>query len=96
MLVGRKLAQIRLALALTGNAGAREGAQYGTVEECFDAEVSARIIAQVPTVPQKFDDGSIVMHWPRFMDLESKRAYRGNIPAGNITALALRHTDLMF
>jgi hypothetical protein len=88
--VRRPSALILLALALTG--GANASAQDRQTGECFDTVVSARIIAQVPTVAPEFDDGSIVMRWPWFLDLEVRRTHQGNVPGRKITVLALMHT----
>jgi hypothetical protein len=60
--------------------------------ECYDAEVSARIVAQVPTIPPTFDDGSIVMRWPWFVDLDVRKVRAGQAPRGIISTMAVQHT----
>jgi hypothetical protein len=83
---------IPMALLLAIGLSGRADAQDGDTGECFDAEVSARITAQVPTPPPEFGDGWIVMRWPWFVDLDVRRSYQGGAPKGNLTVLALQHT----
>lgn len=60
--------------------------------ECYDAEVSARIVAQIPSIPPEFDDGSIVMRWPWFIDLDVRKVRDGEAPTGTVSTLAVQHT----
>jgi hypothetical protein len=81
-----------LALA-PASANATEPTAPDTLEvECYDAEVSARIVAQVPTIPPEFDDGSIVMRWLWFIDLDVRTVRTGQAPSGIISTLAVQHT----
>ncbi|WP_294265832.1 hypothetical protein [uncultured Sphingomonas sp.] len=57
--------------------------------ECYDRIVTATIAAQVPVSLPEPADGSIVMHWPWFVDLVIEKP-RGGIE--RITAQTLRHT----
>lgn len=60
--------------------------------DCYDAEVSARIVSQIPTVFPDSDDGWIVMSWPWFVDLDVSRVHSGDIQRGRLTTLAVLHT----
>jgi hypothetical protein len=60
--------------------------------DCFDAEVFAKIVDQVPTVALQFDDGSVVTHWPWMIDLEVKRTLSAASLAGKMTVISLQHT----
>ena len=82
------LSALMLALGLNAQAHARETEAEG----CFDLEVTARIVDQVPTVPPEFDDGSIVMRWPWFMDLDVRSGRPGSVAKGKLTVLTLQHT----
>lgn len=60
--------------------------------DCYDAEVSARIVSQIPTVFPDSDDGWIVMSWPWIVDLDVSRVHSGNARRGRLTVLAVLHT----
>lgn len=60
--------------------------------ECYDAEVSATIVAQIPSIPPEFEDGSIVMRWPWFIDLDVHKVRSGLAPKGLVSTLAVQHT----
>lgn len=81
-----------LVLALAGSLGGQGLAQKSETGACFDAEVSARLIGQTPSVIPELDDGSIVMEWPWFLDFEIRRVLRGTAPTGKITVLSVQHT----
>ncbi|MBI1232937.1 MAG: hypothetical protein GC208_00350 [Alphaproteobacteria bacterium] len=59
--------------------------------DCYDAEVSAEIIAQVPTVIPDCDD-CLIMRWPWFLDLDVVRTHSGEIDLGPLTVLSVQHT----
>lgn len=61
--------------------------------ECYDAEVSARIVSQIPTVLPDSDDGWIVMSWPWIVDLDVSRVHSGDARRGPLTVLAVLHTN---
>ncbi|CAN5255705.1 hypothetical protein BH10PSE2_BH10PSE2_02080 [soil metagenome] len=61
--------------------------------ECYDAEVSARIVSQTPTVFPDYGDGSIVISWPWIVDLDINRVRSGNIRHGHLTVLAVMHNN---
>lgn len=86
---------IMLALVLSLTLAIRAGAAAEETEQnpCFDTEVTGRLVAQVPIpMPDPDDDGSIVMHWPWFVDIAVRDVHRGKVPKGKLTTLALMHT----
>lgn len=68
------------------------GAAPAAEPDCYDAEVSARITRQTPTVMEDCGDDCIVMAWPWIIDLDVKRVYSGRAEKGPVTALAVQHT----
>lgn len=60
--------------------------------DCYDAEVSARITRQTPTVVGGCGDDCIIMAWPWIIDLNVRWVYSGSIPRGPVAVLALQHT----
>lgn len=60
--------------------------------ECYDAKVVAQIVDQVPSIPPEFEDGSIILRWPWFIDLVVAKAIEGEVPKGQIRALSVQHT----
>lgn len=88
----RHAATTGLVLALAGLLGGQLLAEGSEAEACFDAEVSARLVGQTPSVIPELDDGSIVMEWPWFLDLEIQRVVRGKAPTGKVTVLSVQHT----
>ncbi|KQW82233.1 hypothetical protein [Brevundimonas sp. Root1279] len=60
--------------------------------ECYDAEVSARIVSQTPTVMPGCDD-CIIMRWPWILDLDVRRVHSGEVARGRMTVLTFQHTD---
>jgi len=82
------LSALLLAICLNVQAHAQETEAQG----CFDLEVTARIVDQVPTVMPEFEDGSIVMRWPWFMDLDVRSGKPGALAKGKLTVLTLQHT----
>ncbi len=61
--------------------------------ECYDAEVSARIVSQTPTVFPDCGDDCIVISWPWIIDLDVRRIHSGDLRRGRLTVLAILHTD---
>jgi len=61
--------------------------------DCYDAEVSARIVSQTPTVSPDCGDDCIVISWPWIIDLDVRRIHSGNLRRGRLTVLAILHTD---
>jgi len=61
-------------------------------EECFDVEIVANIAAQVPSEPPEIGDGSIIMEWPYFIDLNVERVLKGRLPLRRLTVLSVQHT----
>jgi hypothetical protein len=59
--------------------------------ECFDAEVSATIVRQIPTVTPECD--CIIMRWPWIVDLRVRRVHAGHVQRGPLTVLTVQHTD---
>ncbi len=60
--------------------------------DCYDAEVSARIVSQTPTVMGHCDD-CIIISWPWIVDLDVRRIHSGDLHRGRLTVLAVLHTD---
>ncbi len=60
---------------------------------CYDAEVSARIVSQTPTVAPDCDD-CILMRWPWIIDLDVRRVHSGDVGRGRLTVLAVQHTAI--
>lgn len=60
--------------------------------ECYDAEVSARISSQTPTVFPDCLDDCIVISWPWIVDLDVSRTHFGDVRRGSLTVLAVLHT----
>jgi len=60
--------------------------------DCYDAEVSARIVSQTPTVMGHCDD-CIIISWPWIVDLDVRRIYSGDLRRGRLTVLAVLHND---
>ncbi|WP_313005056.1 hypothetical protein [Brevundimonas sp.] len=60
--------------------------------ECYDAEVSARIVSQTPTIMPDCND-CIIMRWPWIVDLDVRRAQSGEVRRGRLTVLTVQHTD---
>ncbi|MEQ1725666.1 MAG: hypothetical protein ABL882_07055 [Sphingopyxis sp.] len=58
---------------------------------CYDILVEAHIIAQVPSPLPDIDDGSIIMSWPWFIDLNIDRVLEGSVQRGRISVLTLQH-----
>ncbi len=69
-----------------------EPAGAATEAECFDAEVSATIGRQTPTVMPECG-GCIIMRWPWIVDLRVRRVHAGQVQRGPLTVLTLQHTD---
>lgn len=78
--------------ALTASLACDVGAAVAQDAECYDAEVSARIVSQIPTVFPDSDDGWIVMSWPWIVDLDVNRVHSGDASRGRMTVLAVLHT----
>lgn len=64
----------------------------GDGSACYDAEVIARIVNQTPSVFPEPEDGSIVLRWPWFVDLEVLRVRSGHVKRGIVAALSVQHT----
>ncbi|MFN4295878.1 MAG: hypothetical protein ACK4FB_03485 [Brevundimonas sp.] len=84
----RKLAAFALTVALIScadNVTAQDAA-------CYDAEVSARIVSQTPTVAPACAD-CVIMRWPWIVDLDVRRVHAGEVRRGPLTVLTVQHTD---
>ncbi|MDQ4086571.1 MAG: hypothetical protein M3177_00935 [Pseudomonadota bacterium] len=68
-----------------------------TEPNCFDADVSATIVRQTPTVMPECED-CIIMRWPWIVDLRVNSVHVGSVGRGLLTVLTLQHahyrTDL--
>ncbi|WP_339914979.1 hypothetical protein [uncultured Brevundimonas sp.] len=68
------------------------GSALASQPECFDAEVSARIARQTPTVMNDCGPDCIVMAWPWIVELDVRRVYSGDLARGPVTVLTVQHT----
>lgn len=68
------------------------GSALASEPACYDAEVSARIIRQTPTVMVDCGDDCIIMAWPWIIDLNVRWVYSGSVSRGPVTVLAVQHT----
>jgi hypothetical protein len=59
---------------------------------CFDAEVSATIVRQTPTVMPECDD-CIIMRWPWIIDLRVRRVHAGHVQRGPLAVITIQHGD---
>lgn len=60
--------------------------------ECFDAEVSGRIVRQTPTPIPDCGADCIVMSWPWILELDVDQVVRGAAPTGRLMVLSVQHT----
>jgi len=67
------------------------GPAVASETECFDAEVSARISRQTPTIMPDCGD-CIVMRWPWIVELQIEDVHSGRLERGPATVLTLQHT----
>jgi hypothetical protein len=87
----RSLAVAALALAAAGSSVARaEG--LPDAPDCFDAEVSARLVRQTPTPIPDCGADCIVMSWPWILDLDVEAVVRDSAPTGRLRVLSVQHT----
>lgn len=68
------------------------GSTLASEPDCYDAEVSARITRQTPTVIGGCGDDCIIMAWPWIIDLNVRWVYSGSVQRGPVTVLAVQHT----
>ena len=92
MAKGSRLASLTGAFLSTALACASPTSARADEAECYDAEVTARIVSQTPTVIPESDDGWIVMSWPWIVDLDVSRVHFGDARRGRLTVLAVLHT----
>lgn len=81
---------VGLAVAITASGFSSAIAQD---VDCYDAEVSARIISQTPTVIPDCGDDCIVFSWPWILDLDIRHVHFGDLRRGRLTVIAVLHTD---
>ena len=60
--------------------------------ECYDAEVSAHIISQTPTVMANCGDDCIIMRWPWILEIDVQEIHSGELQSGELAVLTLQHT----
>lgn len=60
---------------------------------CYDAEISARIVSQTPTVMPDCAD-CIVTSWPWIVDLDVRRVHSGEVRRGRLSVLTVQSTYL--
>ena len=85
-MLGQLASTLALVTALPGPSSEISGTA------CYDAEVTAKIANQTPSVIPAPDDGSIIMRWPWFIDLDVQRVRSGQMKRGIVTALSVQHT----
>lgn len=78
-----------LSMAITTSGVSNAMAQEA---DCYDAEVSARIVSQIPTVFPDCGADCIIISWPWFVDLDVRRVHSGDAHRGRLAALAVLHT----
>jgi hypothetical protein len=66
-----------------------------SADVCFDVKIKARAIEQIPSDIGKPTDGSIIMTWPWFIDLEVKRVLNGELLSNVVTVQSLQHTHFV-
>jgi len=64
---------------------------FASETECFDAEVSASISRQTPTIVPDCGD-CIIMRWPWIVELQVQRVHSGRLARGQVTVLTVQHT----
>ena len=62
--------------------------------ECYDAEVSASIISQTPTVMPNCGEDCIIMRWPWILEIDVQDIHFGEVPTGPLMVLSVQHTDI--
>ncbi|WP_271085053.1 hypothetical protein [Brevundimonas sp. NIBR11] len=90
-----KLASRLSAAVLTLVVGIAFGSREARAQdvECYDAEVSARILSQIPTEILNCGDDCIIVSWPWFLDMDVRRVHSGDVKRGSLTVLAILHTS---
>ncbi len=61
---------------------------------CFDAQVLATLVRQVPTPIPDCGDDCIVMSWPWILDIKVDTVLAGGARRGPLTVLSVQHTYL--
>ncbi len=87
----RRCIRLLLVISFSTAAGSPASAFDAATVECFDAEVSAAIVRQTPTVAPECAD-CIIIRWPWIVDLRVQRIRRGAVALGPVTVLTLQHT----
>ncbi|MDP1616740.1 hypothetical protein [Phenylobacterium sp.] len=85
-----KLRFLGLAAVAVAAVGVGGTARTGKIA-CFDAEVTATIVRQTPTVGGLCGDGCIVVSWPWVVELRVRRVHSGRLDPGPLTVLNLQH-----
>jgi len=89
--VKRRSAFLGATLMLVGCATPRTTTD---ADNCYDALVRAKAIAQIPTpLPQLDDPNRIIFAWPWFVDLEISRVLEGTVDGKVVKALAVLHSS---
>lgn len=78
------------AVVVTAAFGATSALAQDT--DCYDAEVTARVVSQIPTVFPDCGDDCIVISWPWIVDLDVRRIHSGDVRRERLTVLAILHT----
>lgn len=73
--------------------GLAGGPALALTADCFDAEVSATITRETPTVARGCGDDCIIMSWPWIVELQVRRVFNGELKRGPLTVLTVQHTD---
>lgn len=69
-----------------------------SLEHCYDARVTARVLSQIPTVMEMTstdESGNflIIHSWPWILDLNVRAIHEGSAQTGWIRVLNIQHTD---
>jgi hypothetical protein len=83
---------IAASTVMASAAGADEAP--ATPRNCFDAGVYAIVTQEIPSDIPMYDDKSIVVRWPWFIDLQVERVEYGSVRHGTVTVLTMQHTYL--
>lgn len=79
-------------LILAGLASSASAPSAAEEPECFDADVSAVIVRQVPTIMPRCAD-CIIFKWPWIVDLRVQHVHSGSVERGRLTVQTIQHTD---
>jgi hypothetical protein len=74
-------------------ASSHHAVSAATEVTCFDAEVSASIVRQTPTITPG-GENCLIMRWPWIVDLRIQRVHASEVRRGPLTVLTLEHVNI--